>query len=314
MRYASRGGDAPPPSLSARDRNGRTELDRARIHAGNPDPAKKAFKYEAYKSDEVRLRLEALFHGKCAYCETFYAAGAPMDVEHYRPKGQPEGDPTHPGYWWLAARWDNLLPSCIDCNRRRGQVVQTASGDPLVLHETGSVMSGGAFLQSGKQSSFPVDHDRCLPESLAVAAEGALLLDPCRDSPDAHLVFFTPGAALSLIVPRAVQSGAGPPSPSRRGGVSVEVYGLNRARLIQDRTRLLRRLEFQERILIRLASVQEQLADPALAGIPAVAAAVQDLRLLEDMVLDDLRAAAAPHAPYSAVAKAWLSDFLTRWT
>ena len=26
------------------------------------------------------------------------------------------------GYWWLAAAWKNLLPSCPPCNQRRRQV------------------------------------------------------------------------------------------------------------------------------------------------------------------------------------------------
>ncbi|MEF9674035.1 hypothetical protein QNM99_25505 [Pseudomonas sp. PCH446] len=45
-----------------------------------------------------------------------------MDVEHYRPKGAVSEDASHPGYWWVAMDWDNLLPSCIDCNRKRKQV------------------------------------------------------------------------------------------------------------------------------------------------------------------------------------------------
>lgn len=52
--------------------------------------------------------------------------GAPLDVEHFRPKSEidevdpatfrpvPGRAPTAPGYYWLAAAWSNLLPSCIE--------------------------------------------------------------------------------------------------------------------------------------------------------------------------------------------------------
>lgn len=49
-----------------------------------------------------------------------------MDVEHYRPKGgylDPDGTLCQPGYYWLAADWNNLFPSCIDCNREREQIM-----------------------------------------------------------------------------------------------------------------------------------------------------------------------------------------------
>src|SRR5215213_749615 len=80
-------------------------------------------KYAAYKKAGVIKALNDLFRGKCAYCESVYAATQPTDVEHYRPKGGVvvAGEFSRPGYYWLAASWENLLPSCIDCNRERKQ-------------------------------------------------------------------------------------------------------------------------------------------------------------------------------------------------
>jgi len=79
------------------------------------------------------------FFGKCAYCETPIEDIFPGDVEHYRPKGKvtdenyntiyiQKDDGTyildddgnkipHPGYYWLAYEWTNLMPSCTYCNR-----------------------------------------------------------------------------------------------------------------------------------------------------------------------------------------------------
>lgn len=81
-----------------------------------------------YKAQKEAL-LE-IFNRKCAFCE------APIDrmhgdVEHFRPKGGVvEEDGTvatyvdengiereHPGYYWLAYDWRNLLPSCQFCNQ-----------------------------------------------------------------------------------------------------------------------------------------------------------------------------------------------------
>jgi len=79
------------------------------------------------------------FFGKCVYCETPMLDIFPGDVEHYRPKGKvtdekgnvifkKKNDGTfildddgnkilHPGYYWLAYEWTNLMPSCAYCNR-----------------------------------------------------------------------------------------------------------------------------------------------------------------------------------------------------
>ena len=94
--------------------------------------------------------------GKCAYCESFYAGTQPVDVEHYRPKGKVDGMAGHPGYWWLAGRWENLLPSCIDCNRKRRQKTPKAADGLLV-----TLLENGDFdrqdtLSTGKATAFPL--------------------------------------------------------------------------------------------------------------------------------------------------------------
>ena len=117
---------AEPAVLSARYK-GKTEQERAiakflkHIEEGQ-DPLKFKFNYTAYTKKPLKKALTVLFHGKCAYCESRYAGSQPMDVEHWRPKGKVEtANGEYPGYYWLAATWANLLPSCIDCNRSRKQ-------------------------------------------------------------------------------------------------------------------------------------------------------------------------------------------------
>ena len=95
--------------------------------------------YEIKDSMYKRRKEEifAAFSQKCAYCETNFS-GQSGDVEHFRPKGRvvdekdspvylvdengkrlmnPDNTPKlHPGYYWLAYNWENLLPSCSKCN------------------------------------------------------------------------------------------------------------------------------------------------------------------------------------------------------
>ena len=84
----------------------------------------------------------APFFGKCAYCES------PLelidgDIDHFRPKAEvrdENGDlvvvvatgARHPGYYWLAYHWKNLLPSCKTCN----QIFKGAKFPVLGIHAT----------------------------------------------------------------------------------------------------------------------------------------------------------------------------------
>jgi hypothetical protein len=98
--------------------------------------------------------LDNVFHGKCAYCEVKILR-QPGDAEHFRPKGavkrkDPRGkivspsceiaDPggqmleiPHPGYFWLAYDWRNLLPSCSDCNKGPGKKTRFDTEMPNVF-------------------------------------------------------------------------------------------------------------------------------------------------------------------------------------
>ncbi|WP_330509366.1 HNH endonuclease [Pseudomonas putida] len=302
---------APTPASLQPGAAGSDELARVRVHRANPAPAgkkKKSFEYTAYKGDDVRRALEKMFHGKCAYCETYYAASAPVDIEHYRPKGGVTEAATHGGYWWIAMQWENLLPSCIDCNRKRGQVIVEASSSLAVL----AASISPTLTQAGKKNSFPLAAGgvRTTAEGTDFSREQPLLLNPCNDDPTAHLLYSVdPAHPTGLIVP------TGSPEQQQRGAVSIQVYGLNRLKLLQDRNRLLRSMEFLGDLIIDLATSIDALEAPdaalQLRGTPAAGVATR-LRLLRDRMLQELKAAAAPEAPYSAMAKTWLEDFKRR--
>ncbi len=108
---------------------------------------------------DFKAFLKKQFNEKCCYCEGIYGAGSFLDVEHYRPKGKvtdnrlenntvmiedKEGNKVkHPGYYWLAYDWRNLLLSCQKCNQGKGKNTQfpisgtraSSPGDPLELEE-----------------------------------------------------------------------------------------------------------------------------------------------------------------------------------
>lgn len=168
------------------------------------DGAQVRHRFTIYRAPAVKDALSELFHGKCAYCESRIGHTQPMDIEMFRPKGAVVEAPEHPGYWWLANDWDNLLPACIDCNRQR-------------VHGTKHRQ------MSGKGNRFPLvdETTRVYEPGDPLDAEEPLLLDPCVDHPDDHLAFDWDGTV----------SGR-----TERGQTTITVLGLNRPGLVDARS------------------------------------------------------------------------------
>ena len=200
-----------PRSLRREGSAGAKERERAVDFYAARANVNRSFTFRAYKRDDVLAALILSFHHKCAYCESDMGAMAPTDIEHYRPKGavDVDGKLVKPGYYWLGAEWENLLPSCIDCNRERGHEY------PIGKRKT------------GKANKFPLgDERRRARVPGAEAREDALLLDPTRDTPREHLEFFDKGMV------RPAQNGG---APSERGKETIAVVGLDRPELVRSR-------------------------------------------------------------------------------
>ena len=163
---------------------------------------------DVYADDEVRAALEELFHGKCAYCGS--TAGATWDVEHFRPKGRVHERPDHPGYYWLAYAWPNLYAACQPCNQRRRD--KPTWGNPT---------EGPA---AGKVDQFPLADEsmRAMKPGDDLSAEDRLLIDPCEDDPEGYLAYQPNGQIFAR--------GGAP-----KGETSIEVYALQRKRLVERR-------------------------------------------------------------------------------
>ena len=307
MRKVDRSTVSPPGILDSLE-GGKKELDEVRAHWAQQKPG--SFEFTLYKHDEVKQKLHQLFHGKCAYCETFYSASGPVDVEHFRPKGAVAGEPQHPGYWWLAMKWENLLPSCIDCNRKRRQKFPD---DQTTLEQLWA-SSANEALQTvvlGKKNSFPIAGTRLVPESYDFLAEQPRLLNPCDDDPSQFLEFnVKQPLSLALVVPKDLPGGL------YRGTHSIQTYGLNRLGLVQDRTRILRQLEFMADMIIELTAMADELDEMLKAQdthwperLKVLPSRLQDLR---DRAVDEIGLMAQPSAPYSTMVGEWLLAFEKR--
>jgi uncharacterized protein (TIGR02646 family) len=186
----------------------------------------KDFEFWVYAKDEVRTALTEEFRGKCAYCEYEIGIRTDFDIEHFRPKkavnvtGQEEL--REPGYYWLAASWSNLMPSCQFCNQIRKHEI---------AGEVGSVAIG-------KKNQFPLrDESKRItsPDAdLADEEDYRLLINPSTDRPEEHMIFVTEVTREDeeeLGMVKAVKNGA---KADEMGESSILVYALN-TRLLVDR-------------------------------------------------------------------------------
>ena len=129
---------------------------------------------DLYKNKFIKKNIymskEGPFHGKCAYCESYLTDFQPGTIDHFRPKkavidekdnqvmikDKDGNDLPHPGYFWLAYAWQNLLPTCAYCNEK------------------------------AKRDRFPVRGKHAVsPKELC--DEQPLLINPIVDNPEEHL-------------------------------------------------------------------------------------------------------------------------------
>jgi hypothetical protein len=200
--------------------------------------------------------LEHLTNNKCAYCECDIS-GFPGDAEHYRPKGAVKfkeatggfeiarwdlpnqaaaQSRVHPGYFWLAYDWRNLIPACSFCNSGLGKNERFDVGNRhLVLVQ----LSEREFESFGAKSKpLPSRKFRgsyyLSPESLD-EREDPHVLNPLNPRPDRdprkHIFFGVKG----IVAPR---------KDSVYGKKTIEVLRLDREDLMRRRQKA--QTQFQE--------------------------------------------------------------------
>jgi uncharacterized protein (TIGR02646 family) len=175
---------------------------KAKLEQGNHEVSQ-----AVYAAEVVKQALEQLFLGKCCYCESRIGVVADWDVEHFRPKGKVSERPEHPGYYWLAYDWENLLPSCSYCNQaRKDRATAMEAEGP----------------SEGKLDQFPLLDEalRCMDHHGDLALEQPLMINPTLEDPEIHIGFMPDGKAFGL---------------SERGARTIDICHLNRKRLRDER-------------------------------------------------------------------------------
>ncbi len=180
---------------------------------GTPFEISSLYKRSSIKR-EVFAAKDGPFRGRCAYCEANIRDFQHGEIEHFRPKKAvtdendlpvpmacPDGmTREHPGYYWLAYDWRNLLASCITCNQ---------PGEHGI----------------GKRNRFPVRFGRHAVTPPEVAQEQPLLInpaDPGEEDPERHLSVDTDRGTMIHL--------------SDRGEMCIKVFGLNiRDQLVTER-------------------------------------------------------------------------------
>ncbi|TBA34775.1 MULTISPECIES: HNH endonuclease family protein [Rhizobium] len=230
--------------------------------------------------------LRQLFEDKCAYCELDF--GDALDVEHFRPKGKVEDEPAHRGYWWLALQWNNLLPSCVGCNQRRSQHLVTENTTEA---EYASFRRKKPGMTAGKGNHFPISGTRAFDVGDSLPDEVHDILDPTVDDPDRYLKWSTT-SSFSVVLPSHAEG-----SLSKRALATINVFALNRVKLVQSRTGVLRELKFQA------SEIERDLEEDAIQGGSdfAIQKATRRVAALERFC--------EPDKPFTAMARAFVKEF-----
>ncbi|MEM6686588.1 MAG: hypothetical protein AAF617_12475 [Bacteroidota bacterium] len=219
MIFIDRTSVAVPEILQDGSEKLKKELDEAIAHYLDPENAKKAYKFRVYGHAMVKDALIKMGKGKCAYCESDILATYVGDIEHFRPKGEIEelkatGN-SKPGYYWLAADWDNLLFSCRNCNQKSRQATATAE----------------EIKSMGKMNQFPLFDEskrvRSHADDIAEEEKVRLLLNPCKENPEEYFMYDIDSG---VIKPKQRKEFL-----KQRALSSIKVFALQRVPLVIER-------------------------------------------------------------------------------
>lgn len=166
-----------------------------------------------------RQYLEVMSHRKCWYSES-NDPQAFFDVDHFRPKNEAKRaeDQADDGYPWLAFAWENFRYAAQRSNRR--------STD----EDTEEVVGKGSWFPLVDGSPLATWDNRC------VGDEQPVLLDPTNQD-DVDLIDV---AENGYVVPSRFCVGA---VKAYRVEKSVELYGLNLPRIVEERARTMREVK-----------------------------------------------------------------------
>lgn len=207
------------------------------------------FKQEIWAELKKWLRRN-VYYRKCAYCERMIS-GAQPDAEHFRPKGSVKiksggrlekasgfiddpltGTPrrvVHPGYFWLAYDWRNLVPACKFCNSGKGKNdrFEVGAEHVVLVRRTPEQIAGIPASDQPIESPKWPGYYYLSPASLD-SVEVPLLLNPLNPHPERnprkHITFGVGG------IESAVDD-----NERGYGRVTIDIFQLFDEELRQDR-------------------------------------------------------------------------------
>lgn len=240
--------------------------------------------FKAYRMEDVKDKLIEVFKKKCAYCESTFLVNSPGAVEHFRPKGKAKHSKgfseKYQGYYWLAAKWENLLLSCTDCNSVRRHFATGEKGK----------------ISMGKQDQFPLADEklRCYRHSQDISREKAVmfLVNPCDDKEDPELFFeFTTEGIIKIH--SALQTDF----EKTKSQKSIDIYALRRQELVDARKE-----HYLKEIGAKILDIEK--LKETLTLLPENAmAAIQNINSQINSKLRELIKLGNPENRYSAMSK-----------
>ena len=187
--------------------------------------------YIVYSDRSVRRVLLEMFHGKCAYCESKITNIYNGDIEHFRPKGKVhEAIPVQPGYYWLAADWDNLLFSCPFCNQTNThKIIEDGKTQEVVLGKLNQFpLETEKFRLNYRHGNIYLSNRILYKEVFDLEESERLLLNPCLDLNIENLFKYNDDGA--IIVNEGLTY-----IEQKKAETSIRVYALHRLNLAQAR-------------------------------------------------------------------------------
>jgi len=190
-----------PPTLNSRQVN-EIKQTIADIFDDRGKISSKDFVSKYWREKDVRNALWNSQNGKCCFCENKRAKKREFDAEHFRPKAGVSEEQDHPGYWWLAYEWSNLLYACKPCN------------------------------QEYKKNQFPLlNRERAWEPTNDLNSEEPVLISPIDENPE-EFISFDWQQAYGIFV-KAISLDA-----QNRGNETIKIFGLNRDDLLEERAEL----------------------------------------------------------------------------
>ncbi len=159
----------PAPPCLATDTDEQAQAQRTRYAAQHyPSGGWRAWWNDLEKDDDgvsaPRRALLAMSDGECAYCG-MWTGNDHMQVDHILPKER---------FPFVAYAWENLLPACDACNRRKASFVPAS-------------LEGKTIVERCLGGTTPHDHLFDKLHLFTAVARDDRLVDPSFDAPEEHV-------------------------------------------------------------------------------------------------------------------------------